>query len=211
MGLLLAHSIERNTVMVTVRFLQKPMPSRLTRGPKWWDLQMSLSVADYGDLTPGPEVTLRFVQSIEAALLQCHPGVTPPPPESLGRTKRETAWLAEGRTDPGPGSLTKVRIAGSPTPMPEPRFWDLVSRTTSRDTGAFRLGWQQADRFTSRMRLLIGALDAEAHVNAAEEALGFVSQDVWQDIRAWAVSLGRHDYGAIRDDAQQLAKAPRVG
>lgn len=194
---------------VDVQFLDAPKPSRLSRQWQWWVLEMSMSVSDYADLAPGPEVTLRFVQTIEAALLKCHKGLTAAPPETLRRTKRETAWLADGHADPGPGTDNAVRIARPPTPMPEPRFWDLISRTTSPTTGAFRLGWQQADRFTSRMRLLIEALDDPAHAKAAEEVLGFVSQDVWEDTRAWVVSLGPDMYKAILDDAQQLTKRLR--
>lgn len=199
-------AISGTGLLVTVQFLDQPKPSRLSRPGRWWELEMIMSVSDYAHLTPGPEVTLRFVATIEAALLKCHKGLTAAPPETLGRTKRETAWLADGHADPGPGTDNAVRIARPPTPMPEPQFWDLISRTTSPTTGAFRLGWQQADRFTSRMRLLVEALDDPAHAKAAEEVLGFVSQDVWEDTRAWVVSLGPDIYKAILDDAQQLTK-----
>lgn len=155
-----------------------------------------MSVGDYADLTPGPEVTLRFVETIEAALARCRASFTQPPPDTLGRTKRERAWLADDGNDPGPGTLTPLRVRRPPGPMPVARFWDLIARTTSPGTGAFRLGWQQADRFTARMRLLVDALDDEAHRAAAAKVLGFVSDDV-EDTRAWAVSLGSDVYNAI--------------
>ncbi len=196
-------------IHVTVQFLDQLKPAVLERGPRSWWLELTMSVADYAELTPGPEVTLRFVETIEEVLARCGPKLTPPPPDRVGRTKRETAWLADGGTNPGPGTATPLRIRKPPPPMPEARLWDLISRTTSPTTGVFRLGWQQADRFTARMRLLVDALDDEAHRSAAAEVLGFVSDDVWEDTRAWAVSLGPDAYGAILREPTTLAERLR--
>lgn len=195
---------------MNVQFLDVLKPVVLGRETRWWWLELTMSVADYAELTPGPEVTLRFVESIEEALARCRPAVTPPPPGGVGRTKRETAWLADGGTNPGPGTDTPLRIRKPPPPMPEARLWDLISRTSSPTTGVFRLGWQQADRFTARMRLLVDALDGEAHRNAAAEVLGFVSDDVWEDTRAWAVSLGQDAYEAILREPTTRRQTPRV-
>lgn len=124
---------------------------------------------------------------------------------TLGRTKREIAWLAEGHPDPGPGTPIGVRIAKT-TPLPEKRFWDLISRTVSPTTGAHRLDASQADRFTIRMRLLIEALDGDDHRSAAEKVLGFVSDDFWEDTRAWVVTLGWDRYSAVLADPHVLTK-----
>jgi hypothetical protein len=86
--------------------------------------------------------------------------------------------------------------------MPEMRFWAVIKGTTDDGSGAFRLGWQQADRFTSRLRLLIAALDSPAHRSAAATTLGFVSDDV----RAWVVSRGPDAYARAVAEPKEITR-----
>jgi hypothetical protein len=170
-----------------------------------WSLDVSLSAADYEHLAPGPEVTLRFIQTLEQVLTAAADKVGSPPPAHLGRSKRELEWMNCGGTDPGPGTLAPFRVRKPPGPMPSTRFWSVITRTTDDGSGAFGLGWDQADRFTARMRLLTATLDTAAHRDAAQRVLGFVSGDVWEDVRAWVVAQGEDTYGRVLADPASLS------
>jgi hypothetical protein len=151
---------------------------------------------------PALEVSLRFAQTLEHVLLAITSQVEDPPPTQLGRTRSEANWLAQGGTDPGPGTAAPLRVREPPGPMPEMRFWAVIKGTTDDGSGAFRLGWQQADRFTSRLRLLIAALDSPAHRSAAATTLGFVSDDV----RAWVVSRGPDAYARAVAEPKEITR-----
>lgn len=195
----------RLSVEVTV--LDKLVPAKLHPDRRLWSLDISISAHDYEHLTPGPEVTLRFMHTLEQVLVAIAAKVEEPPPTHLGRSKRELEWLDQGGTDPGTGTATPVRVRKPPAPMPEQRFWTMIARTTDDRSGAFRLGWEQADRFTARMRLLTSTLDSPAHREAAERVMGFVSEDVWDDVGAWVVSQGQDVYGRALADPAAISAA----
>lgn len=194
------------SLVITATVLDRWMPAELRLDRRFWALEISLDAADYESLKPGAEVSLRFVQSLEQVLVTIASQVEDPPPTQLGRTRSESDWLAQGGTDPGPGTATPLRIRQPPGPMPDKRFWAVIEGTTDEGSGAFRLGWQQADRFTSRLRLLVAALDSPAHRSAAASALGFVSDDVWEDIRAWVVSRGPDAYSRALADPVEVRR-----
>ena len=77
-------------------------------------LDLSLSADDYVDLSPGPEVSLRFVQTLEQALEAVAVKVDDPPPTHLGRSRRELEWHRQGGVDPGPGTPTTARVRKPP-------------------------------------------------------------------------------------------------
>lgn len=195
------------TLSVTATVLDKSSPVELRPEGRIWSLSLSLSAADYADLTPGPEVSLRFVQTLEQALAAVSPKVDDPPPAHLGRSRHELEWLDQGGIDPGPGMPTAARVRKPPGPMPEPRFWSVIAHTTDDRSGAFRLGWEQANRFTARMRVLVSALDHPEHRAAAERSLGFVSDDVWEDVRAWIVAQGQEAYLHALADPEAIPAA----
>jgi hypothetical protein len=195
------------TLSVTAAVLDKSSPVELRPDGRFWSLSLSLSAADYADLTPGPEVSLRFVQTLEQALAAFSSKVDDPPPTHLGRSRRELEWLDQGGIDPGPGVPTTARVRKPPGPMPESRFWSVVARTTDDRSGAFRLGWEQANRFTARMRVLVSALDHPEHRTAAERSLGIVSDDVWEDVRAWLVAQGEEAYVQALADPEAIPAA----
>ncbi|GAA2159595.1 DUF4240 domain-containing protein [Pedococcus bigeumensis] len=185
---------------IAATVLDKLQPAVLQPEQRIWTLHISLSAQDYEDLSPGPEVGLRFIATIEQVLADLASKLETPPPTRLTRTKRELEWLGQGGIDPGPGARTSVRVRRPPRPMPEPRFWTLIAGTVDDRSGAFRLSWHQADRFAARMRLLCATLDTPAHREAAQAVLGFVSDDVWEDVRAWAVAQGETAYRQVAAD-----------
>lgn len=194
------------SLKITATVLDHLTPAVLRLAPRFWDLDVSLSASDYEDLAPGPEVALRFVHTLEQLLVAIANKVEDPPPTHLGRSRGEIEWLEQGGADPGPGTATSLRVRKPSGPMPEQRFWTLIDRTTDDRSGAFRLGWQQADRFSARLRLLTAPLDSPNHRAAAESALGVVSDDVWEDVRAWVVSRGHDTYlSALADPAEVSA------
>lgn len=189
---------------IRARVLDKLEPAVLHTNPRLWSLDISLSADDYKDIGAGLQVGLRFVETIEQVLADIATKVDTPPPTQLGRTKRELEWLDQGGLEPGPGACTPLRVRRPPGPMPEARFWTLIARTVDDRSGAFRLGWEQADRFKARMRLLSAALDQPAHLEAVRTVMGFVSEDVWEDVRAWAVAQGEAAYRRALADPDWL-------
>jgi hypothetical protein len=192
---------------VTATVLDKLSPVELRTEGRVWSVSLSLSAVDYADLTPGPEVSLRFVHTLEQALAAISPKVDDPPPTHLGRSRRELEWLDRGGVDPGPGVATTARVRKPPGPMPESRFWSVIARTTDNRSGAFQLSWEQANRFTARMRVLVSALDRPEHRASAERSLGFVSDDVWEDVRAWLVAQGQEAYVQALADPEAIRAA----
>ena len=176
---------------------EKPAASSLKIEGNWWYTDLNLGVDHFSELPVGPQVGLRLVATIEAALNALSPLVNDPPPTLLKRTKREIEWLAAGGVDPGPGTVPQLRVRRT-QPMPVEQFWDLIAATGDNETGAFLLSWKEADKFTGRMRLLIRDLDSADHRAAAELVMGWVSDDVWENVRASVVSLGRDTYEQVR-------------
>lgn len=193
------------SLAITATVLDRLAPAELQPYGRFWALDVSLSAADYEGLQTGPEISLRFVQTLEQVLAAMTSQVEYPPPTQLGRTRSEAAWLMEMSSAPGPGTATPLRIRKPSGPMPEKRFWGVIESTTDDRSGAFRLGWQQADRFTSRLRLLVAGLDSPAHRSAAASALGFVSDDIWEDVRAWIVSRGQDVYVRALVEPMEIA------
>lgn len=191
-------------LVINATVLDTLKPATLHPDPRVWSLDVSLSAKDYEGLIPGPEVTLRFIRTLEQVLVGVVSKVDSPPPTNLGVSKRESEWLEEGGRDPGPGARTPVRVRKPPGPMPEQRFWSVIAKTTDARSGAFRLGWEQADRFTARMRLLVAELDSPRHREAAESAIGFVSDDVWEDVRAWLVARGPDSFSQALVDPSTI-------
>ena len=130
--------------------------------------------------------------------------VDDPPPTHLGRSRRELEWHAQGGVDPGPGTPTTARVRKPPGPMPEARFWTVIRGMTDDHSGAFRLSWEQANRFTARMRILVAALDSHPHRAAAERSLGVISDDVWEDVRGWLIAQGREMYRHVLADPEAI-------
>ncbi|WP_460627048.1 DUF4240 domain-containing protein [Intrasporangium mesophilum] len=190
---------------IQATFFDRPRPTVLHPESLAWSLEVSLDARDYEALAPGVEVGLRFIQTLEQVLVEIAGKVQTPPPTHLGRSRRELEWLAQGPVEPGPGSFGEVRVRKPAGPMPEGRFWSLIDSTLDERSGVFRLGWQQADRFTARMRLMIQTLDTPAHRASADSVLGFVSDDVWEDVRAWVVSGGKDAYLRVVADPGELA------
>lgn len=175
----------------------KPGPSSLSFDHDSWYGDLNLDADHFCELPVGPQIGLRLVAIVEAVLEVFSRAVGDDPPTSLRRTKRELEWLADGGTDPGPGTLPPLRVR-RPSPMPVERFWELVSATVDERTGAFLLPWKEADKFTARMRLLIEDLDSADHAAHAESVMGYLSADVWENVRASVVSLGREMYEHVR-------------
>ena len=184
---------------------EKPASSSLKLDGDWWYADLNLGADHFSELPVGPQVGLRLVATIEAVLNDLSHTVNDHPPTSLRRTKREVEWLADGGVDPGPGTVPQLRVRRI-QPMPVERFWDLIAATVDDETGAFLLSWREADKFTGRMRLLIEDLDSTEHMAAAVSAMGWVSDDVWENVRASVVSLGRDAYKQIRTTPAALTE-----
>lgn len=192
---------------VTIQFLDALKPAQLV-GDRWgWSLELSMAVDDFVHLDVGPSVTLRLVQSVEAIVTQCQPHLSPVLPAFLGRTRREGTWLADGGIDPGPGTITALRVRKPAAPMPAEDLWSLIAATTSDTTGVHRLGWHQADRFTAGLRELIESLNTEENRHVADMVLGTVSDDVWEDTRVGVVTRGQEAYQAATASPECLRAA----
>ncbi|NHN55275.1 DUF4240 domain-containing protein [Calidifontibacter sp. DB0510] len=185
---------------------EKPASSGLKLDGDWWYADLNLGADHFSELPVGPQVGLRLVSTIEAVLVALSHTVDDPPPTALKRTKREIEWLAAGGVDPGPGAVPQLRVHRARCAMSVERFWGLIAATSDNETGALLLSSEEADKFTARMRLLVDDLDSSDHMTAAEVAMGWVSDDVWENVRASVVSLGRDAYEQVRTTPAALTE-----
>lgn len=164
------------------------------------DLEYSMWVTDFDNRREGVVAGLRLVQTLEHALRRAQAFIPVPCPTYLGRTQRELDWLAKGGIDPGPGEVGTIKRRGRRA-MARADFWEIIERVK---TGPVELDEDRADAFRLTARALVDTLSDARARRVADRVIGMVSDDVWEDVRGWVVSLGKKTYQRVVRDPGHL-------
>jgi len=172
--------------------------------------------SNYADLHEPEAITLRFVAGIDAVLRGIAEHVDSERPEALPRTRRERQWIETGHEAPRAPAFLEMPIRENRraiTRWAEDRFWALMDELDGEMLA-------REDGLRRQLRSLTLADLAACHVTfvsltrslcsqelwaAADSVMGWVSDDVFTDLRCWIVAQGRTTYDLVRTDPSQLA------
>lgn len=172
---------------------------RLRVRPGMAELDICIPLESFEGLS-GPALTVRVVEAIEEVLVAVSEAITPACPWFLGRTKREReAGYVRPEQPPRPRSIT---VVPPPKPMGEAEFWQRVESGRLPAARSTAMG----ARFAARLRLLMAELDTENNHERAEVVLGFVSDDVWEDVLVWLVLHGESRFAEMVADVEVLGR-----
>lgn len=157
--------------------------------------------------------TVRFVAAVDELMgaLAARYGV--PTPTPLPRTRRERQWVAEGNQEPAHHWPANLDRRAEVLAMAPERFWALLdhlegsmaeraeqlaqalSALKADDVAAFNETWVQT----------AGGLAEPGVRAAAEQLLGHVSDDVFEDLCGFVVAHGQAATAAVTTDPSHLA------
>ncbi|MFT3876807.1 MAG: DUF4240 domain-containing protein [Propioniciclava sp.] len=193
------HSFGSGFLSLMVSFREDHAKPRLRVRHDVVEVDLCVSVRRFEGLS-GARLTARAVELLEEVLVSVQRTTSPPCPWFLGRTKRECeAGYSRPERAPEPRDIT---IVPQPRLMSAAEFWRRVDEHRLPSPRPSAAG----ARFSERCRLLMAGLDTERHRACGESVLGFISDDVWEDILVWLVLQGERKYHRFVKDEAALVK-----